>query len=223
MFLRGAAEVGLGQAQAQVLAEGRRDREDTFTAWAPLVLVKEGLWLDLLLDADEPSAKAMFQSLLGRHPVSERELLDFLAETFNLLCTAIKGPLAEQGSVVFMPVISRSIRSGALNFRPPETAPATFHRLTLPDITLDITALSQPAPVIRKALGRLCELDTLAENLPFPGSSEVFLLNQGVVLSRRYIEKLSSLAKNENKALRVPVIEPSPLAEFFCLGRIAAG
>ena len=223
MFLRGAAEVGLGQAQAQVLAEGRRDREDTFTAWAPLVLVKEGLWLDLLLDADEPSAKAMFQSLLGRHPVSERELLDFLAETFNLLCTAIKGPLAEQGSVVFMPVISRSIRSDALSFRPPATAAATFHRLTLPDITLDITALSQPAPVIRKSLGRLCELDTLAENLPFPGSSEVFLLNQGVVLSRRYIEKLSSLAKNENKALRVSVIEPSPLAEFFCLGRIAAG
>src|SRR5437867_4043753 len=64
MFVRGLAEIGLGQAQGQVLEETGRSPEATFTAWAPLVLVKDGLWVDLLLDADEASAVAMFESLL---------------------------------------------------------------------------------------------------------------------------------------------------------------
>jgi hypothetical protein len=40
------------------------------------------------------------------------------------------------------------------------------------------------------------------------------------VLNERYIEKLSSLARAENKDLHMPVIKSSRLAEFFCLGRI---
>jgi hypothetical protein len=31
------------------------------------------------------------------------------------------------------------------------------------------------------------------------------------------------LAQAANKQLRVPVIEPSPLTEYFCLGRIPGG
>jgi hypothetical protein len=61
----------------------------------------------------------------------------------------------------------------------------------------------------------------LAENVPSPSTKEVFLLNQGVVLSSRYIDKLVALAREEKPDLKVPVIAPSPLTEFFCLGRIS--
>src|SRR6266545_6803891 len=80
LFLRGLAEVGVGYAQGQVLAQASRGDWAKFTAWVPLVLVKEGLWVDMLLETDEASAVAMFRSMLGRVPASERELLDFLAE-----------------------------------------------------------------------------------------------------------------------------------------------
>ena len=42
----------------------------------------------LLLEADDASAVAMFESLLGRIPVSERELIDFLAERIPPLIEA---------------------------------------------------------------------------------------------------------------------------------------
>jgi CheY-like chemotaxis protein len=220
MVVRSLAEVGLGNARAFALERDQAGGNSTFTAWAPLILLREGLWVDLLLEADDASAVAMFEALLGRIPVSERELLDFLAETFNLLCTAIKNSLSEQGSTVLAPVISRSIRSAALNVRFPTTAEITRHRFTLPEKTLGLTVVRTLAPVLQKSLGQLHELDILAENLPSPSTKEVFLLNQGVVLNERYIEKLSSLARAENKDLRVPVIKSSRLAEFFCLGRI---
>ena len=220
MISRSIAEVGLGKAEVTILPDSRRAESGAFTAWAPLVLVDDGLWLDLSMEVDDASAVAMFESLLGRIPVSERELLDFLAETFNLFCTSIKASLQDKGCLVLAPVISRSIRSSALTVRPPSLAEVSHHHITLPEITATMTVIRQPAPVVSKSLGQLHELDMLAENLPSPSTTEVFLLNQGVMLNERYIEKLSSLAKAENTDLRVPVVKPSRFTEFFCLGRI---
>jgi hypothetical protein len=194
-----------------------------FIAWAPLILINEGLWIDLLLEADDNSAVAMFESLLGRIPVSERELVDFLAETFNLICTAIKSTLTEHGGTVLAPVISRATRASSVTVRPPPHAEISRHQITLPEVAATLTVLRIPAPVTNKSLGQLHELDILAESLPSPSTTEVFLLNQGVVLNERYIEKLAALAKAANKILNVPVIKPSRLAEFFCLGRISSG
>jgi len=222
MLIRGLAEVGLGKGEAHTLEKNQETPQAVFSAWAPMILVPEGLWVDFLLDVDDSSAVAQFEALLGRIPVSERELLDFLAETFNLLCTTLKTALTTKGSSVFMPVISRSMRTANLNIRVPAAAQLTRHRLTLPGIELVVSLIRQAAPILSKSLGQLREFDILAENLPSPSTKEVFLLNQGVVLNARYIEKLVALAQEEKKEIRVPVIAPSPLAEFFCLGRIAA-
>lgn len=221
MLARSLAEVGLGSAQVTTVPAARQSAESSFTAWAPLVLAGEGLWLDFLLEADDASAVAMFETLLGRIPVSERELLDFLAETFNLVATSIKTSLLEKGCPALAPVISRSIRSSALTVRAAAAAETTHHHIALPDINCHVTLARLNAPVVTKTLGQLHELDVLAENLPSPSATEVFLLNQGVVLNERYIDKLAALAKAANKDLRVPVIKPSRHAEFFCLGRIA--
>ena len=220
MLLHGIAEVGLGSAQVVVNEEIAVGDEVSVSAWAPLVLVKEGLWLDVILEAGDVSAVALFESLVGRIPSSERELLDFLAETFNLLMASIKSSLTEQGCAVLAPVIARSIRSAALTVKRSPLAEATRHRLSLPGSLITVIVLRQLAPVLHKSLGQLHETDVLAENLASPSTQEVFLLNQGVVLNLRYIEKLSSLAKAANKDLRVPVFEPSRLMEFFCLGRL---
>src|SRR5689334_20428641 len=86
---RALSEIGLAQAEVTTLLEPPAPRDDAFTAWSALVMVKEALWLDLLVEADQTSATTLFETLLGRIPVSEREQLDFLAETFNLLCAAV--------------------------------------------------------------------------------------------------------------------------------------
>ncbi len=221
MLTRGLSEIGLADTKVVALSNPPAKFESTFTAWAPMILVREGLWIDLLLEADEASAVTTFETLLGRIPVSERELIDFLAETFNLLCTAMKNALTERGGTVLAPIISRSTRSGSVTVKRPALSDESRHRITYSDAALEISVVRQSAPVVEKSLGQLHEMDILAENLPSPSTTEVFLLNQGVVLNMRYIEKLTSLAKTENKELRVPVFEPSPYTEFFCLGRIS--
>jgi len=222
MLLRALSEIGLADATVSVIGEEERPNASTFAAWAPLVLLGEGLWVDLLLEADDRSAVAKFESLLGRIPVSERELLDFLAETFNLLCTSIRNQMAEQGTAVLLPVISRSLRSEGMNIRLPVGAQITRHRLVLPEIQLYVSSIRQAAPVVQKSLGQLREFDLLAENVSSPNAKDVLLLNQGVVLNARYIEKLVSLVQGDKRNARIPVIRPSALAEFFALGRIVA-
>jgi hypothetical protein len=107
-----------------------------------------------------------------------------------------------------------------MRFRLPKAACRSRHRIELPGTVLDVTILHRHAPVLSKTLGMLNELDLVADNLPSPSAAGVFLLNQGVVLNGRYIEKLTALAQSSGREVRVPVIEPSPLARFFCLGQI---
>lgn len=215
------ADVGLGRAQVTTATEIPASEPESFTAWAPLVLLKHGLWMDLLLESDQHSAVAMFETLLGRIPVSERELLDFLAETFNLVCTSLRAGLAGLGIPALTPIISRSVRTEAVTINAPTFSTVTHHRLRVGQAGAGFTVVTQPAPVQRKSLGQLRSFDILSENLPSPSAKEVFLVNQGVVLNERYIEKLAELAGPAANDIRVPVVEPSRYAQFFCLGRIA--
>lgn len=215
------AEVGLGKASVTPAEKPLELDGETFTAWAPLVLLNQGVWMDLLLETGQHSAVAMFEALLGRIPVSERELLDFLAETFNLVCTSLRAAFTAGGLPALTPIISRTTRTEFLNLKPPTFSVASHHHIHLPQVLASLTVISQPAPVQRKSLGQLRSFDILSENLPSPGAKEVFLLNQGVVLNERYIEKLASLAGSAAHSIRVPVVEPSRCAQFFCLGRVA--
>jgi len=221
-LVRALGEIGLPNAEVTSLFDPAQPRDDSFTAWSALVMINEELWLDLLVEADQTSATRLFDSLLGRFPESEREQMDFLAETFNLLCSAIRKSLQNLGLKVLMPSIARSVRSSAVSFRSSKPAGQTRHRIQLPNATLDVSIQHRHAPVSQKSLGQLNELDLVADGLPSPNSSEVFLLNQGVVLNPRYIEKLTAVAQSTGKELNVAVIEPSPLAAFFCLGRMPA-
>ena len=104
----------------------------------------------------------------------------------------------------------------------PVGAQITRHRLVLPEIQLYVSSIRQAAPVVQKSLGQLREFDLLAENVSSPNAKDVLLLNQGVVLNARDIEKLVSLVQGDKRNARIPVIRPSALAEFFALGRIVA-
>lgn len=220
VFTISFAAVGLGSAKVTVAEAPSVPGPSSFTAWAPLAFVNQGVWMDFLFEADDASAVAMFESLLGRIPVSERELLDFLAETFNLICTSVKTTLGDASIPALAPLISRSIRTSSMTVKPRASATVTHHAVNLSGAQGSLTVIRQGSPVLRKSLGQLHPFDILAENLPSPSASEVFLLNQGVTLSERYIEKLASLAKSAQVDLRVPVIQPSRMAEFFCLGRV---
>src|SRR5262245_18048176 len=64
MLVHGLADIGLGKAEAHSLEKNQETSQGVFSAWVPMILMPEGLWVDFLLEADDRSAVAQFEALL---------------------------------------------------------------------------------------------------------------------------------------------------------------
>lgn len=215
-MIRSLSDLGLGRAAKAQIDHGTVHRPLAYTAWAGLVYLKEQVWLDLLLELDAGAATAMFQKMLKRPPSSHRETLDFLAETQTIISSAFRNDSQSRGGEVISPILSRALRTGEAHHRalpvPPERETHTY---ALQGYAVRVTVVRRPDCIELKTAGQLQESDILAEPFPPPEVSDLPLLSQGVVLSDRFIEKLSSMAESELKTLLVPVFQASPLATYF--------
>lgn len=209
-------ELGLGRAVKAAIDHGSTHRPMAFTAWAGVVYVKEQVWIDLLLEVDAAAAATMYQKLLKRAPASHRETLDFLAETHTIVSAAFRGDAQGRSGDVISPLLSRALRTGEAHHRvlpvPPERETHTY---ALQGYAIRLTVVRHPGCVEMKTAGQLQQSDILAEPFPPPEVSDLPLLSGGVMLSERFIEKLSSMAESELKTLLVPVFQASRLAAYF--------
>lgn len=215
-MIRTLFDLGLGRAVRAEIDHGTVFRPMAFTAWAGLVYLKEQVWIDLLFEVDAAGAAAVFQKLLKRTSGSHRETLDFLAETQTIISAAFRNESLARGADVITPIFSRALRTGEAHHRvmpvPPERETHTY---ALPGYAIRLTVVRRPDCIELKTAGQLSESDILAEPFPPPEVSDLPLLSQGVVLSDRFIEKLSSMAESELKTLLVPIFRASPLAQYF--------
>lgn len=216
VMLRTIADLGLGKAVVAAIEPTPTHRAAAFTSWAGLVFTKEQVWVDLLVEVDQTAAATMFQRTLKRVPASTRETLDFLAETHTIISAAFKADFQAKGVEIITPILSRALRTGEAHHRvlpvPPDRETRTY---ALPGFAIRATIVRHPGCVEMKTAGQLGESDILAEPFPPPEVSDLPLLSQGVILSERFIEKLSSLAESELKTLLVPVFQVTPLAAYF--------
>lgn len=214
LMVRSLSELGLGRAVRAAIAPDPTHRPMAYTAWAGVVYSKEQVWLDLLLEVDAAAAATMYQKLLKRAPASHRETLDFLAETLTIISVAFRAEA--RGGDAFSPLYSRALRTGEAHHRvmpvPPERETHTY---AMQGYAIRLTVVRHPGCVEMKTAGQLREGDILAEPFPPPEVSDLPLLSGGVMLSERFIEKLSSMAESELKTLLVPVFQASPLAGYF--------
>lgn len=219
IMIRSISDLGLGRAVKAQIDHGNVHRPLAFTAWAGMVYLKEQVWVDLLLEVDAAAAGAMFQKMLKRTTASHRETLDFLAETQTIISAAFRNEAQSRGGDAITPILSRALRTGEAHHRimpvPPERETHTY---ALQGYAVRLTVVRRPDCIELKTAGQLSEADILAEPFPPPEVSDLPLLSQGVVLSDRFIEKLSSMAESELKTLLVPVIRASPLANYFMHG-----
>lgn len=215
-MIRTFYDLGLGRAVRAAIDHGATFRPMAFTAWAGLVYVKEQVWIDLLMEVDAAGAAAMFQKLLKRTAGSHRETLDFLAETQTIISAAFRNESLVRGGDVITPIFSRALRTGEAHHRvmpvPPERETHTY---AMQGYAIRLTVVRRTDCIDLKTAGQLSESDILAEPFPPPEVSDLPLLSQGVMLSERFIEKLSSMAESELKTLLVPVFQASPLAGYF--------
>jgi sigma-B regulation protein RsbU (phosphoserine phosphatase) len=216
IMVRTIGELGLGKATPAQIEQDETYHPAAFTAWGGLILLKDEMWIDLLLELDGPAAGMIFQKMLKRVSSSDRETLDFLAETHTIVCAAFRAELQAKGAEVLSPLLSRALRTGDAHHRvlpvPKEHETFTYG---MTGGALRLTIVRRSGCVELKTAGQLHDADILAEPFPPPEVSDIPLLSQGMILNDRFIEKLSVLAESELKTLLVPVLQLSPVAAYF--------
>jgi sigma-B regulation protein RsbU (phosphoserine phosphatase) len=216
VMVRTIAQLGLGKAVPSQIEQSEIFHATAFTTWGGLILLKEQIWMDLLLELDGPAAGMVFQKMLARAPASDLELLDFLAETHTIICAAFRAELQAKGAEVISPLLSRALRTGEAHHRlVPVPKDRETHTYAMSGCAIRLTITRRSGCIELKTAGQLHTADILAEPFPPPEVSDIPLLSQGMVLNDRFIEKLSVMAESELKTLLVPVLQLSPIAAYF--------
>lgn len=184
-----------------------------YTAWAGLVMEREGIWIDLLLEVDSAAMAMVFEQTLGRRPKTDEERSNFLAETHTIVSAAFKAALVARGAPVMSPLLSKVLETKGREV--PVGHKFEKHRYALAGGSVGLTIAKQDCPVKMKSTAQLKYTDIMADSYPPPTVHEVALLSKGTVLTTRFIDKLIALEEGEDTRLSVPVFTASPLAEYF--------
>ncbi|HTZ19389.1 MAG TPA: response regulator [Opitutaceae bacterium] len=215
-MVRALGELSMEIVEGSVVPVKTPHRSSAFTAWAGLLLGKAQLWIDLLLEIDREAATAFYEQALRRRPVTDREILGFLAETHTIVSAAFKAALQARGGEASSPMLSHALRTDRIEKpAPPVPRDHETHTYNLEGFALRLTLVRQPCLIRIKMPNLLNTADILAEPYPSSEVSKVPLINQGVVLNDWYIEKLIAWADKEMKSQPVHVFQPSPLAKYF--------
>jgi CheY-like chemotaxis protein len=216
IVVRTLSELGLGEAEVKSAPMLQPEQPALLTAWAGLILVKDQIWVDLLLEASDAEVAKICERTLRRQPGHEEGRPEVLAETHTILSGALKAAIQAKGGRVLAPLLSRVRFNDTTEPVPPLDTSRRSHLFSFGDCSLRLTVVPSRCAPRRKGPEQLHPLDVLAEPLFLPEMPDVPLFNQGALLNEHYIERLASLGAGRKGELTVPVFEPSGLAEFFC-------
>jgi CheY-like chemotaxis protein len=204
----------LGVNEAKVVEDNKEFKAD-FTACSPLVFIKESIWSDMRVDVDRQGAKNLFENLVKRTPVTDQELIDGLSEFLNIFQSRIRSGFEMLDIPVSTQLVPRGSKATELQDLTQNYMAELCRFYQFGDSLLKLSFLFLVSQPIKKEISQLKVLDTLTESLVSPDASDVVLLNEGVTLNIRYIQKLSQLSQEEARKVSIWVMEPSVLAKFF--------
>jgi CheY-like chemotaxis protein len=211
------AELGFGPARlADAVVRADYHAAD-YTAWAGLILEREQVWIDLLLEVNASMMSTLFERSLGRRPHSEHERVNLLAETHTIISAAFKAFLVGKGAQVMNPILSQVMPTKDREVPVPSRREP--HRYELAGGMIGLTIVRNECLLRIKPPVRLRNSDIMANSLSSPSVSEMALLSKGTVLTYRVIEKLAALEADGEERLSVPVFSTSRLAEYFIRDR----
>jgi len=207
------AELGFGKIGVIATVDNSAYGKADFTAWAGMILEREQVWIDLLLEVDASAMAMIFEQTLGRRPNSDQERENFLAETHTIVCAAFKSALLAKGAQVMTPILSRVMHTKDRSVPLPNKYET--HRYVLAGGSIGLSVIRQECLLREKSTQRLRNTDIMASSYPPPSEDEVPLLSKGTLLTYRFIEKLVALEEDGEERLSVPVFSTSRLAEYF--------
>jgi len=180
-----------------------------------LIVPEKGLWLDLLLSADHPSAMKLFEAFSGvsASEATASDVLDSLGEILNIIQGTLKARIRATKSDVIAPVVPQVIPS-TLTLAAQSDAVYTNKTYILGDINLNFALYAHSRKIMNKHLKEIDVGDVLAESLRSPLNLDLVLVNKGTLLIGKYHQKLKRISE-EFPTVTQPVIEPSPFGKLL--------
>jgi CheY-like chemotaxis protein len=186
-----------------------------YAAWFGLLLTKEDLWLDFLLEADEASATKLFALAKRRQDFGQDELANFCAGILLSIGREIQTILSARGGEVLapFPVSTTENHAGRLSNRVQGASTRLHYEVDQATITLALL----PHASLRQSLraDQLHPQDILASHYPPATAQEDAPFGKGSALDGPMLVKIRQVAQDTPGTPPIPCYRPSPLAVYF--------
>jgi CheY-like chemotaxis protein len=186
-----------------------------YAAWFGLLLTKENLWLDLLLEADEASVTKLFALAKRRSAFGPAELPPFCASILLSIGREIQTILSNRGSEVLAPFPASTTenQAGRLSTRIPSGATRLHYEIDQATITLVILPHTSPHQSLR--VDQLHAHDILVHHYPPAAAQEHAPFGKGLALDGPTLGKIKEVAHDTPGNPPVAFHRPSALAVYF--------
>jgi DNA-binding response OmpR family regulator len=213
-FINMLAETGLSMTSDNNNTED--SQKAIFSALMPLILIQNGVWLDIRIETDRKTASELFHVMVGSRAATDNDLFDVLGDLLNKTIENLRVTFTEEDIVSIAPFLPKV--TYCKNLSEQVQVFDHFRRYVFSDSahSIQLDVIEHPAPVAKKTVRRLRPLDILVEDIYQPQEDDVvLLLSEGTVLYDRYIKKLFDFLRTQAKDFEVSIIQPSSLTKIF--------
>jgi hypothetical protein len=194
-----------------------------YAAWFGLLLTKENLWLDLLLEADEASVTKLFALAKRRQDYGQDELASFCAGLLLSIGGEIRTILSARGSEVLTPFPASTTENhaGRLSNRVQGASTRLHYEVDQATLTLAILPHASPRQSLR--VDQLHAHDVLANHYPPAAAEGHAPFGKGLALDGPVLGKIKEVAHDTPGNPPIAFHRPSALAVYFNQYRAVGG
>jgi sigma-B regulation protein RsbU (phosphoserine phosphatase) len=192
-----------------------------YAAWYGLLLTKENLWLDLLLEADEASLIKLFALAKRRPDLGREELANFCASILLPIGHGINSIQSARGSEIFVPFPVGATEDYVGRLSHQITGPATRLHYEIDQATITLVLLPHASPRQSLRPDQLRLMDVLADQYPPAAAPHEALFPKGLALDEQLLGQIMKFTQGASNPPLLLCHRPSPLAVYFNQYRVA--
>ena len=183
--------------------------QNPLSVWDAVVLPRHGVWIDIILDIPQATARQVFEQSLHRPPDTKRESESFIIEAHSLIRKIIQTKLKNSGLENIAPFVATATTQdrGHVDEGTQAYYFSTEHG------PLRVVIIHSMCATIEKAPRQVNALDLLPRG--FPPDAPMPIINANTAIDNSLRHRLRHFADDMTEPPKVPVIEPSETARWF--------
>jgi len=183
--------------------------QNPLAVWDSVLLPKHGVWIDIILEIPQATAREIFEGSLHRPPNSRDEVETFIIEAHTLIRKIIQTKLQNRGLENFSPFATRT-KTIARQHSDDGTQSYYYSTQHGP---FRVVIIHSMGPLVEKWPNQVRTLDVLPDG--FPPNAATPIVARKTVVDNTLRHRITHLATEMITVPKVMVIEPTETARWF--------